>query len=168
MIPANVLGRMRATKALLTHKATPPHEAAAARAMYDRLVAKYGDPDANPNDDLRDIPIWRPSSGWKAEVLSRQAGVAQSAYEWLYRRNDLVIVPASTLGGPAATGWIISKIFPEYQEPQHYDQQMIISLAISLGFRCEIAVEDEYADFERQARADRAWFDRVNTQPGAA
>lgn len=161
MIPANVLGRMRATKALFTHKGTPPHEAAAARQAYDRMIAKYGDPDARPKDNLNGIPIWKPTNGWKAEVLSRQAGAAKDAYEYLYKRSDVMIVPACTLDGAAASGWFVADLMKAGAPPKvHLDDAGLISFAISKGFECYIADDaNDFRQFEERAQWARDWHD---------
>jgi hypothetical protein len=171
MMPANVLGRMRATKALFSHPETPPHEAAAARAMYEKLVAKYGNPDASTRDNLNGIPIWKPSNGWKAEVLSRQAGVAKDAYQYLYKRSDVVLVPACTLDGAAAKGWFVCDLMKAGAPPKvHLDDAGLISFAISKGFECYIADEaNDFRDFEERAQCARDWHDaHVNNQRRSA
>lgn len=134
MIPANVLGRMRAAKALFTHKETPAHEAAAARAMHDKLVAKYGDPDEGTDSaKLAGIPIWTPPFGWKAEVARDVADNVQAAYDYVYRQRTIAIVAASEIPGRYKNGWLVAT--PLHPQAQHFSDAELVEFACSLGFR---------------------------------
>lgn len=134
MIPENILGRMRACKTMFSHVDTPAHEAAAARAMYDKLIAKYGDPDADTDGEaLAGIPIWTPPFGWKAEVAYDVADNLFPAYDYIYRKRGIAIIAASEIPGRYKNGWLVAT--PLHPEAQHFSDAEMVEFACSLGFR---------------------------------
>lgn len=165
MIPENILRKMRNLKAVFAHPSTAEMEAAAARRVYDNLVAKYGQPDQDEPFEFVNIPIWRPAPTWKVDIIAKQAEAAREAYEWLYNRADIAIMPAAELD-PEKRGYLVARleIANGNQGTLHLNDAELLSFAIDLGFVYSSVEPGEAQAFARRAAAAREWFDSVRAK----
>lgn len=135
-IPPKILIKMLGCKAHFERADANPGEAAAARAIYDDLVARYGNPDPEPVQP-DELYIYRPENGWYKDVKTRNHMMARNVFDHFQKIGIPIQECKNDLGGPAwKIAWCIGVHGVRNAKVHHHsivDDERLADIGLCMG-----------------------------------